>query len=444
MDELVSAAWTTSITLVVVFAVAVVAGFGLLFRRGSKAGRKPGRLAGHGSASVDAATRRANILLVRADDAVRDAEDELGFAVAQFGANATAGLSRALADARRRVMEAFALQQRLDDHVPDTGMQRREWTARIVHLCETAQAGLSAELRHFDALRALDRNAPANLAALRAQLAALETRRRAAVEAMALLHRRFAAGALASVSDNIDRASEALSAGTRAADAADSALGGGRTVGTVADGMLAGDEALAGESAIDAIRDGEEHARRATHLFAAIDTLAEQLATASRAMVELIDSTRSNLTEARTVRDDAADAAAGASVNDAIARTEATLAAVDAGDPVVALDRLREANALLDTSLAGERNQRRRLEGAREALTGALVSARSQLSATRDFITTRRGGVGSEARTRLAEGERLLRVAEVETDPVLALDTARSAATYARDADALARYDVHH
>ncbi len=36
----------------------------------------------------------------------------------------------------------------------------------------------------------------------------------------------------------------------------------------------------------------------------------------------------------------------------------------------------------------------------------------------------------------------LLTLAEAEADPVLALDTARSPATYSRDADALARYDV--
>ena len=74
---------------------------------------------------------------------------------------------------------------------------------------------------------------------------------------------------------------------------------------------------------------------------------------------------------------------------------------------------------------------------------GALVAARSQLAVTRDFISARRGSVGAEARTRLAEAERLLTLAEAEADPLLALDTARSSASYSRDADALARYDMH-
>ncbi|HRN28506.1 MAG TPA: hypothetical protein PK890_02195, partial [Terrimesophilobacter sp.] len=70
------------------------------------------------------------------------------------------------------------------------------------------------------------------------------------------------------------------------------------------------------------------------------------------------------------------------------------------------------------------------------------VQARSQLVTTRDFIAGRRGGVGVAARTRITEAERLLALAEAESDPVAALDLARSSATHSRDADALARYDL--
>ena len=79
---------------------------------------------------------------------------------------------------------------------------------------------------------------------------------------------------------------------------------------------------------------------------------------------------------------------------------------------------------------------------AKAATDAALLTARSQISTTADFIDSRRGGVGADARTRLAEAQRLLTIAEAEADPVTALDTARSSATYSRDADALARYDV--
>src|SRR5690606_1563990 len=89
--------------------------------------------------------QRANILLVRVDDAVRGAEDELGYALAQFGQEKTRDFRNALDEARRGLAEAFGLQQRLDDAFPDTTTQRREWTARIIHLCEKARDALDEQ-----------------------------------------------------------------------------------------------------------------------------------------------------------------------------------------------------------------------------------------------------------------------------------------------------------
>ena len=97
-----------------------------------------------------------------------------------------------------------------------------------------------------------------------------------------------------------------------------------------------------------------------------------------------------------------------------------------------------EAVAGLDTALATARNQQQRLEHARTALVGALVAARSQIGEAKSYMASNRSGV--DARTRLAEAERQLMLAESESDPVEALDAARRSATSARDADALARY----
>ena len=97
-----------------------------------------------------------------------------------------------------------------------------------------------------------------------------------------------------------------------------------------------------------------------------------------------------------------------------------------------------DAADALEIAVAAARNQQRRLDGARAALAGALVSAHAQLSAASDYIGAHGGGAG--ARTRLAEGERELLIARNESDPVAALDAARRAQTHARDADALARY----
>jgi hypothetical protein len=128
-------------------------------------------------------------------------------------------------------------------------------------------------------------------------------------------------------------------------------------------------------------------------------------------------------------------------VNTAIAALEAQLVEVTTKgrrDPVADLDSLVDASDKLDIAVAAARNQQRRLEGARSALAGALVSARTQLAAVSDYIGAHGGG--ADARTRLAEGQRELLLAENEADPVAALDAARRAQTHARDADALARY----
>ena len=107
-------------------------------------------------------------------------------------------------------------------------------------------------------------------------------------------------------------------------------------------------------------------------------------------------------------------------------------------DPVSDMDRIVAAVARLDLALARARNQADRLSHARAAYAGTLVSAASQIAVVRDLIGGRGGGVS--ARTKLAEAERQYALAQVETDPVAALDTVRRAVTLARDADALARY----
>ena len=64
---------------------------------------------------------------------------------------------------------------------------------------------------------------------------------------------------------------------------------------------------------------------------------------------------------------------------------------------------------------------------AAEQLDQALLTARSTIAAAADFIGTRRGAVGPEARTRLAEAQRHLDAAEgmARSDPSAALGEAR-------------------
>jgi hypothetical protein len=181
--------------------------------------------------------------------------------------------------------------------------------------------------------------------------------------------------------------------------------------------------------------------REAAQLLDAIDRRRDELAKAVDGIRDIDAEEKESLQAARALRDAPPDPDSGAAVNTAIAELESELVLVakkGKRDPVADLDRLVDASDRLDIAVAAARNQQRRLEGARSALAGALVSARTQLAAVSDYIGSHGGDAG--ARTRLAEGQRELLLAENEADPVAALDAARRAQTHARDADALARY----
>lgn len=413
--ELASALVTTVITLAVVAVGAIVLGFWWLMRK---------RLRFGPAARIDARQQEANILLVRADDAVTAAADELSFAIAQFGEKRAAPFAAALEQARAQLREAFELQQRLDDAHPDTLTQRRDWSDRIALLCRSAQSVLEQQSAEFRGLRQRESDAPAARAALASRLDATMTARDDAVTTLSRLTEQYAPRAISSVADNVRRVDSALQSAREVLAEAESSMEAGDAVG-------------------ERLLRVAEHITAATQLLEAIEHLDEQLDTARTAAADLRAATESNRDEAREQRESAPDAATGDAIGAAIRTVDEALAQdASHSDPLVELERLRQANATLDASLASARNQQRRLDGARTALAGALVQARSQLTATGDYIAGRRGGVGAAARTRIAEAERLLMLAEAESDPVDALDLARSSATHSRDADALARYDL--
>ncbi len=136
-----------------------------------------------------------------------------------------------------------------------------------------------------------------------------------------------------------------------------------------------------------------------------------------------------------------------------VARAEAALAAADMSqrpsdgglpDPLAALRQLDDAGVTLDTGLAAARESQARNQRAAALLDQALLAARSSVAAAGDFINTRRGAVGSEARTRLAEARRHLDAAEATArqDPSTALTEAQQADRMAEESLRLAQSDV--
>jgi hypothetical protein len=427
---LVQAVTTALVTILVLFAIVVIVGFTILARRrrlGTVVTASPTALAGPTTPAGDAElATRANILLVRLDDAVAQADNDLGFAVAQFGDERSRSFADALAAARRDLTESFRLKQRLDDSQPDTATQQREWNARIIHLCESSQKALTEEAASFDALRRRETDAPTQLGAVRMLVVATSMRVPTSGSTLTALAARYSPGAIATVSGNVSKARELLTTAGQGAEAANARLA----------------DPLATDVA-DRVQDARATATQAVRLLDAVDALSATLAEQSDRLGRLANQSQADLAEARVARDSAPDPTSGAAIGSAVTGLESVLGSLDTGDPAASIARLEGAVATLDSALASARNQTQRLEHASAALVGVLVSARSQIAATQDFITSRRGGVGTDARTRLAEAQRLLEVAEAQSDPVAALDSARSSATYSRDADALARFDAH-
>ena len=355
------------------------------------------------------------------DDAVREADEELGYAIAQFGAERARSYGAAVTDAREKVAEAFRLRQALDDAVPDSDREKREWTLQIIALCEQAESSLRDQDARFSGLRRLEVNAAGTLADIRSRIAASTARLAPARETLARLAKDYAPSTYAEVATNVDLAEKALHEATAGADAAAPAI-----------------SATGVNDVSDALDKAGQAAHRADQLLDSVDRTARDLAAASSALDTLRTTTRADLVEAAAERDKAPDADTTQGIIDAMAAVEASLSGGSA-DPVAELDRIGAAVAQLDLALASARNQASRLAHAKAAYEGTLVSATSQIAAVRDYIGSHASGVG--ARTRLAEAERQYTLAQAATDPVEALDTIRRAVTHARDADALARYD---
>lgn len=401
---------------IVAFVVAV------LRRRGRERARA------EDAASADLA-RTAAISLVRADDVVQAATDELGFAAAQFGEAATGDFAAALALSRRQLRDAFDLQHKLDAEQPSSAAERRRRSEQIIALTAEATKRLNDQTRDFDLKRGVERDAPRQLEQLRRRLDRASDRLAAGAASLDRLGRTYAEEALAPINGNVARARGALDEARLAADAVAARL-----------------ERGAAEPVGEQMREAEKGLFLATRLLDAIETGEDQLHVGYAGLARALDAADAELAEARALRDRHEEADTSAQLNDVIAEAGRVLAELRnpsrLSHPSADLSRLREAMDGLDVMRSEARNRQLRLENARTALKGALLAAHSQITLARGFITANRGRVGAPARTRLAEAERQLALAEAEADPVAALDTARRAMSHATDAEALARFDA--
>jgi hypothetical protein len=372
---------------------------------------------------------RASSELLELDEAMKTSQLDLDFARAQYGEEAVAGFDKALATSRDELSRAFTLRQQLDDDIPEDEPTTRQMLGEMLRLTEAAGARLDEQAGAFAKLRDLENTAPQVLDALVPRIAELHARIPQEEQRLARLQQRFAASAVAPVADNVTEARARLAAAEQEMQEARTALA------STEKGTAVGD-----------IRAAEDAVAQTTTLLDAVGRLAADLDAAGGRVAAVRAETEKDLAEARSL----AGSGDRSGLRPQIARAEAALTSADevlAGDrpdPLAALRQLEEADIALEQALTVARDAQTQKRRAAAGLDQAVLTARSTIAAAADFIGTRRGAVGPEARTRLAEAQRRLDVAVDmgRDDPVTALREAHQATTLAQSALDRAQDDV--
>jgi uncharacterized membrane protein YgcG len=363
--------------------------------------------------------QKVGAMLIAVDDALKSSEDELGFAVAQFGEDATAEFATALSSAKASAAEAFTIRQRLDDAFPETHEEKRQLGLRIVELCERADAVLDAQAEAFEALRELEANAPKILDSIDAATAVLTSRVPAVEKALASMTDKYSVAALATVDDNVDQAKALLDQTITGAAASRATLGNG--------------------SVAVAVRTAQAGAAQAAKLLDAVERLAADLVEAQRDLDSAVADLGRDLVETRAVPGNELDAA--------IDTAAAGLAAAVPGserDPIDALHRIERLDGALTAALGELRARQEREARARAALDRLSKTTAAQIATTEQYISSHRSKIDSDARTRLSNAATELSsaIAHDVADPEGGLAIAQRAEQLVGQALKLARDDV--
>ena len=248
-----------------------------------------------------------------------------------------------------------------------------------------------------------------------------------AEKGLAELGARYSPEALVTVADNPQQAASRLAFADEQLAEAQRDIGAGKG-GEAAVGIRAAEEAVGQarllQTAIEKLRtDLAEGETRATALIAELE---QDIATASALpdpdgrLAGVIAATRQQIEQARTHMTGTARR------------------------PLVALQSLSAANTQIDQLIQGIRDAAAQAQRAQQMLGQMMLQAQAQVSAAEDYIVARRGAIGAEARTRLAEaGASLVQAQQLQvSDPQQALAYAQRANQLAGQAIQYAQHDV--
>lgn len=384
------------------------------------------------SVPIDALDDLSKSIVVEVDNAVRTSANELELAVEEFGEPQTRPFAAAVDNARETLKQAFTVRQKLDDGVPEPLPERRELLTKVVVSAAKANTELNKQSAAFHQMRDLVFNAPERLNALTQKLVTVTARLDPSDQKLAQLRTEFDESALASVARNVNAARERVGF-------ADQAITRGRELDA---------KPVAGEVSdlVDCVRGAESALQQANTMLDAVDSAASDIRRAVSTLPSAIEDIQRGISQAseQLAKGGLAKAAELSAARDAAVKAVSAAQTSGAADPLGAFTQLTQADADLDRLLATAAEEREASERLQRSYEQALTTAQSRVRSVSDYIDTRRGSIGPEARTRLNEAVRQLEAAEAKRTTAVdeAIKHANGAAMLAAQAQQLANDDV--
>lgn len=366
----------------------------------------------------------AGSALVDIDDALRSANDELGFAQAEFGIQQTDQFTSSLREAEDLAAKAFAIQRDLDGADPQPADAEARYR-QVLELTGEAEEKLQAHVQQFTEMRNMRSRVDQVLAELDTRALEVRGRLEGARSVLNTLVHRFPAEALGSFQHNPARAREFLDTARRAIDAGKARVGADDRDAAVVQARLA-------QGAVS----------QAAQLLDAVYNADEMLADAQKRLPEAINSISSDIVDAnRLVTDQSGMQPQLTAAQNAIANGHE---AQHGGDPVAALQQLTQAENALDQALEPYRDAEAKQLRAKERVTNQLADLDNQLQRVNTLLHTHRRTIGSQARLAFSQATELARQAhaEKERDPQRAVQLCSQALSHAKQAEQLAVADA--
>ena len=384
------------------------------------------------SVPISALDDLSKSMVVKVDNAVRTSANELVLAVEEFGEAQTRPFASAVDNARETLKQAFVVRQKLDDNVPEPLPERRDLLTRVVVSAAKANKELDVQTEAFHQMRDLVFNAPERLDALTQQLVTVTARLDPSDQKLAQLRTEFDEAALASVARNVNAARERV-------QFADTAITRGREMSA---------KPVAGEvgDLVDCVRGAESSLQQASTMLDAVDSAASDIRRAVSALPAAIEDIQRGINQAgeQLAKGGVAKTAELSAARDAAVKAVSAAQSNGAADPLGTFTQLTQADADLDRLLASVAEERDAADRLQRSYEQALATAQSRVRSVSDYIDTRRGSIGPEARTRLNEAVRQLEAAEGKKTTAIdeAIKHANGASLLASQAQQLANNDV--